>query len=128
MGYCVAVALLDGEVTRASFADGKLRDANVLGLLDKIKIVETDACNAGYPDGIPNNLIIRLKGGRELSKLVKYPRGHAGNPMTDEEVIAKFRRQAAGVVSDATADRIIELALSLDELADVAPLIEFKTR
>lgn len=127
MGYCVAVALLDGDVTRASFADDKLRDANVLGLLDKIKIVETEACNAGYPDGIPNNLIIRLKSGRELSKLVKYPRGHAGNPMTDDEVIAKFNRQAAGVVSDATADRIVELALSLDELADVAPLIEFET-
>ncbi len=125
MGYCVAVALLDGDVTRASFDEQRIRDATVLALLDRIRIVETAECNAGYPDGIPNRLIIRTGDGRELRKLVKYPRGHAGNPMTDDEVIAKFRRQAAGVVSDATAQRLIELALALDTLADVTPLLEF---
>ncbi|MEW6250017.1 MAG: MmgE/PrpD family protein, partial [Planctomycetota bacterium] len=98
-----------------------------LRLLDRISIVETDECNAGYPDGIPNRLIVRLGDGRMVEKLVKYPRGHAGNPMTDAEVIGKFRTQAAGVVSDRTADRLIELALGLDELADVTPLLEFET-
>jgi len=125
MGYCVAVALLDGDVTRASFDEQRIRDATVLALLDRIRIVETAECNAGYPDGIPNRLIIRTGDGRELERLVKYPRGHAGNPMTDEEVIAKFRRQAEGVVSAATAQRLIELALALDTLPDVTPLLEF---
>lgn len=127
MGYCVAVALLDGEVTQVSFAEDKLRDPTVLALLDKIRIVETPECNAGYPDGIPNKLVIRMKDGRTLTRLVKYPRGHAGNPMTDEEVGAKFRLQAKGVVSDAVARRIVEVAMSLDELAEVTPLIEFET-
>ncbi len=128
MGYCVAVALIDGEVTQDSFAEARLRDAAVLGLLDKIRIVETDECNAGYPDGIPNRLIVRLRGGRELTMLVKYPRGHAGNPMSDDEVVAKFRRQAADVVSAATADRIVEAVMSLDALPEVTPLVEFETR
>jgi 2-methylcitrate dehydratase len=127
LGYCVAVALLDGDVTRDSFSEAKIHDPRVLGLLDKIKIVETPACNAGYPDGIPNKLIIRMTDGRELTKLVKYPRGHAGNPMTDDEVGAKFMRQAGEVVSSTTAQRIVELALSLDELQDVTPLLEFGT-
>jgi len=127
LGYCVARALLDGELTRDSFADEKICDARGLRLLDKIRIVETDECNAGYPDGIPNRLIVRLKDGRELRKLVKYPRGHAGNPMTDEEVIGKFRSLAQGVINDATADQTIKLALSLDELENVAELIEFPT-
>ena len=127
LGYCMAVALLDGDVTQESFSDARIRDPRVLGLLDKIEIVETKECNAGYPDGIPNKLIIRTKDGRELTKLVKYPRGHAGNPMTDEEVVAKFRRQAAAVVSSGTAQRIVDLAFSLDELDDVGPLLEFAT-
>ena len=128
LGYCVAVSLLDGDVTQDSFSDEKIHDGRVLELLDKIRIVETDECNTGYPDGIPNRLIIRMHDGRELIKLVKYPRGHAGNPMTDEEVVAKFQRQAAGVVSAATARRLVDLAMSLDELADVTPLLEFDTR
>jgi 2-methylcitrate dehydratase len=127
MGYCVAVALLDGALTQESFAEAKIRDRTVLGLLDKIRIVETPECNAGYPDGIPNKLIIRMRDGRTLTRLVKYPRGHAGNPMTDDEVVAKFRQQAAGVVNEETAGRIVELAFALDKLTDVTPLIEFAT-
>ena len=127
MGYCVVLALRDGDVTRASFDDENIRDPQVLALLDKIKIVETDECNAGYPDGIPNKLFIRTTTGKTLEKLVKYPRGHAGNPMTDEEVIGKFRKLADGVVSDATADRIVNQALSLHELKDVGALLEFET-
>ena len=128
MGYCVAVALLDGEVTRESFSEQRIKDPTVLGLLDRIKIVETDECNAGYPDGIPNKLIIKLKDGRTLTKLVKYPRGHAGNPMTDDEVVAKFRRQADGVVKPATSQRIIDQAMALDRLPDVSPLLEFEAQ
>ncbi|MGD8453426.1 MAG: MmgE/PrpD family protein [Phycisphaerae bacterium] len=127
MGYCVACALLDGDVSRESFSEERIRDAETLKLLDKIKIVETAECNAGYPDGIPNRLIVTMQDGRELTKLVKYPRGHAGNPMTDDEVIAKFRGLAADVVSPATADEIIARAMSLEKLDDVGELLEFAT-
>lgn len=127
MGYCVAAALLDGDLTRESFSQERIRDPRLLTLLDKIRIVETDECNAGYPDGIPNKLIIRTADNRELSRLVKYPRGHAGNPMTDEEVVKKFRTQAEPVVGARTAERIVDLAMSLDELPDASPLLEFET-
>ncbi len=127
MGYCVACALLDGDVTRGSFSDAKIRDAKVLALLDKIKIVETPECNAGYPKGIPNNLVFKLRDGRTIAKRVDYPRGHAGNPMTDDEVFGKFRKLAAGVVSDATADRIIQECMNFDKATAVAPLMEFQT-
>ncbi len=128
MGYCVACALLDGDVTRESFKDEKIKDSTILALLDKIKIVETAECNAGYPDGIPNKLIVTLADGRTVDKYVKYPRGHAGNPMTDEEVVAKFRKLAAGVIAPATADRIIDLCMKLDTLDDVSPVIEFEAK
>ncbi len=126
MGYCVACALIDGDVTRDSFKQERIGDANVLGLLDRIKIVETAECNAGYPKGIPNKLIVRLSDGRTLEKKVDYPRGHAGNPMTDEEVVRKFRSLAAGVVSEATAERIVERSMSFERLADVGELLEFE--
>lgn len=127
MGYCVAVALIDGDVTRASFKDERLRDAAVLGLLDKIKIVETPECDANYPKGIPNNLIVKLKNGKTVAKRVDYPRGHAGNPMSDDEVVAKFKRQASGVVSESTAERIVQFSMSLETMNDVAALLEFET-
>lgn len=123
--YCVAVALLDGDVGPAAFADARLRDPAVLALVDRVEVVQTQECDALYPEGVPNRLVVRLRGGRELVRLVRYPRGHARNPLSDAEVEAKFRRQAAGVVDAATADRIVALAWRLDELADVRPLLEF---
>lgn len=127
MGFCMACALIDGDVTRASFSDAMIKDARVLALLDKTKIIETADCNAGYPDGIPNNIIVKTTDGRTLSKKVVYPRGHAGNPMTDEEVVKKFKILAAGVVSDSTADRIVNQCMAFETLPDVAALLEFDT-
>ena len=51
-----------------------------------------------------------------------------GNPMTDAEVVAKFRTLADGVIAPATADRIVDLCMKFDTLEDVSPVIEFETR
>ncbi|MFH0983616.1 MAG: MmgE/PrpD family protein, partial [Planctomycetota bacterium] len=82
MGYCTAVALLDGDVTQASFDDARLKDPQVLALLDKTTITEERELNAAYPKGIPNHLTVTMTDGRKVEKRVDFPRGHAENPMT----------------------------------------------
>lgn len=126
MPYCVAVALLDGDVTLDSFDEQRLHDPRVLALLDVTRIHEDPALNAGYPEGIPNHLRVKLADGRTLDKRVDFPRGHYRNPMTDEEVVAKFRKLADGVVSRPTADRILDLAWRLDTLSELSELLEFE--
>lgn len=125
MFYCCAAALVDGDVTLASFDEERLTDPRLLRLMDCTKIVEDEEMNRGYPKGIPNDITITLADGTRVNKRVDFPRGHAGNPMTDDEVVAKFRRMAEGVVSARTADRILDLAWHLDTLNDVTPLFSF---
>lgn len=127
MPFCVVMALRDGTITRETFRDENVRSPQVHALLDKVEIVETDDCNAGYPEGIPNRLIIETNDGRRLEKRVDFPRGHAGNPMTDDEVIAKFRGLAEGVIDNATADRIVEQVFRLETLEDITPILAFET-
>lgn len=126
MGYCVAVALLDGNVTAESFATERLTDPKILDLLDRTKITEEPELNPGYPEGIPNHLTFTLADGTKLEKRVDFPRGHYKNPMSDDEVVDKFNRQAAGVVSDATAEKIVDLCWRLDQLTNLAELFEFE--
>jgi 2-methylcitrate dehydratase len=128
MGYCTAVALIDGDVTRESFAEKRLRDPKVLDLLDKTRITEEPELNKGYPKGIPNHITVTMIDGRKVDKRVDFPRGHAGNPMTDEEVVSKFKSLAQGVVSNSTADEIAATCWKLDRLSDLAELFEFETR
>ncbi len=126
MFYCCAAALVDGDVTLATFDEGRLADPKLLDLIDRTKIVENPKLNEGYPEGIPNDVTIICTDGTKLNKRVDFPRGHARNPMTDEEVVAKFHRMAQGVVTDKTAATILDLAWNLDELSDLTPLFSFE--
>jgi 2-methylcitrate dehydratase len=126
MFYCCAAALIDGDVTLETFDEHRLTDPKLLDLIDKTRIVEDAEMNKGYPKGIPNDITITCADGTKVNKRVDFPRGHAGNPMTDDEVVAKFRRMARGVISDSTADRILDQAWKLDTMKDVGPLFEFE--
>jgi len=125
MFYCCAAALVDGDVTLATFNDPRLTDPKLLDLIDKTTIVEDIELNKGYPKGIPNDITITCKDGTKVNKRVDFPRGHAENPMTDDEVVAKFHRMAKGVISDDTATAILDQAWKLDQLDDVTPLFAF---
>jgi 2-methylcitrate dehydratase len=125
MHYCCAAALVDGDVTLATFDEDRLTDPKLLDLIDRTTIVEDDDCNAGYPKGIPNDVSITCADGTTVNQRVDFPRGHAGNPMTDDEVAAKFRRMADGVIEARVADAMLDQAWQLDSTNDITPLFTF---
>ena len=125
MFYCCAAALTDGDVTLDTFKDERLTDPVLLDLIDRTEIVEDAELNKDYPKGIPNDVTITCTDGTKVNKRVDFPRGHAENPMTDEEVVAKFKRLARGVISDETAADILEKAWKLDTMDDMRPLFSF---
>jgi 2-methylcitrate dehydratase len=88
--YCIAVALLDGEVTRASFADARLRDPSVSAIMGKVRVVEAAELSAMYPEGSPSRVTIVMRSGETHTAEVRYPKGHEKNPMTDGEIERKF--------------------------------------
>jgi len=54
--YCVAVALIDGDVDLEQFDDAHLNDESVSELIQKIKIHRNADLSKLYPEGIPNRL------------------------------------------------------------------------
>lgn len=90
--YCVAIALLDGEVTAASFEQHRLSDPVVLELMKKIRVQATPDINALYPEAAPGRLKVKLKSGATHELEVRYAKGHARNALTDAELEAKYRR------------------------------------
>jgi 2-methylcitrate dehydratase len=121
--YCTAVALIDGDVTEASFDDKHLHDAALLDLVAKIKLHRDLELNARYPHGIPNRLSVTLEDGRKVEKEVEFPRGHARNPMTDAEVEKKFRTMVEPRLGKKKADNILAACWSLEKLKAAGDLI-----
>ncbi len=122
MPYCVAVALVEGDVGHDSFDDAHLANDELIGLTNRVRLHRDADCNAGYPKGIPNRLTVTLKDGRTLVKEVVYPRGHAGNPMTDAEVETKFRRSVEPLYGRERADRILAACWALENLPNAGIL------
>jgi 2-methylcitrate dehydratase len=115
--YCTAVALLDGEVTLRQFDPERFTAADVLDLLTKVKVHLDNALSHRYPRGIPNRLVVTLNDGRQFTHEVEFPRGHAGNPMTDGEVEAKFRSLVEPSYGKPAADAVLAKCWGFDELA-----------
>jgi 2-methylcitrate dehydratase len=116
MPYCVAVALVDGDVGLESFDDAHLRDVPLIELTNRVKLHRDASANARYPRSIPNRLTVTLKNGKQLVKEVEFPPGHAGNKMTDAQVEKKFRACAMGRYGETKVASIVHQTLSMDAI------------
>ncbi len=117
--YITAVAVMDGEVTKESFSPERLADSRIKALLRRTKLSESAQLTALYPESIPNRITVRTTGGETHTAEARYPRGHAGNKMTDDEVIARFGQNSAGVLSTATANALLDVVWKLEKLESV---------
>jgi 2-methylcitrate dehydratase len=121
--YCTAAALLDGDVYLPTFDEARFTDPALLDLTGKVQVHLDDALSARYPKGIPNRITVTLNDGRKLVREVEFPRGHAGNPMTDQEVEAKFRLAVEPKYGKQRADQILARCWELEKLTSVTDLI-----
>src|SRR5262245_10585394 len=121
--YCTAVALVDGEVTDAQFAESRFTDPVLLELVGKTQVHRDAELNKRYPNGIPNRLTLKLADGRVLVREVEFPRGHAHNPMTDAEVEQKFRSMVEPRYGKEKADRIVAACWGLEKLKNATDLV-----
>jgi 2-methylcitrate dehydratase len=121
--YCTAVALIDGDVTDAQFAESRFTDPKLLALVARIQLHRDTELNARYPRGIPNRLTVTLNSGRKVVREVEFPRGHAQNPMTDAEVEKKFRMLVEPRYGKERSDRILAVCWGLETLKEAGDLI-----
>ncbi|MEN3002651.1 MAG: MmgE/PrpD family protein [Armatimonadota bacterium] len=122
--YIVGVTLMDGKVDLDSFEESRYTDPELLAFVRKIQVRHDPALDAGYPAGIPNRITLRLRDGRTLTEESTFPRGHARNPMSDEEVEAKFRRLTEWAFSPARQDEILHFLWNLETQPHLRPLME----
>jgi 2-methylcitrate dehydratase len=121
MPYVVAAVLVDNRFSDDIFTTARLRDPRILGLIDRIEVKEDPALTqAASGDKLPCRMEITTKSGERKVAVVDYPRGHALNPMSDEEVSDKFRGVARRALA---ADRVAGALETLWRL-DAAPNLD----
>jgi 2-methylcitrate dehydratase len=117
--YVVAIALLDGKVTAQSFAPSRLTDPAVGALMKKVTVTEDAKMSAQYPESSGSRLAVTLSSGATLTHEIRYPKGHAMNPLTDAEVEAKFRELFAQCGNAAQCETALAALRNFDRAKDV---------
>jgi 2-methylcitrate dehydratase PrpD len=114
--YSVAHRLLHGRLDVASYSDEAIGDERVAALASRVTYKPWDDADAPSPFAGATTLVMR--DGTRLAATVEHPRGSFSNPMSREDLLDKFRANAALSLETPAADALVERLLALDELAD----------
>ena len=117
--YVIAAAVADGNVLPDSFSDEKLKDPRIWDLLGKIKVVADPEIDAMFPGVKRARVSITSHAGETHTAQVDHAKGSPKNPMSDEDIVSKFRANAEGVLNPAQQDKVIDLTWRFDELVEI---------
>lgn len=122
--YLVAVALLDGTVTPASFTDARIADPAVPPILAKMTVKENPAYTARFPQEAITRIEVATVTGRQVVLETAHPRGHYLHPLTDADIDTKFRDLAAGTMTPGSCDAALAAVWGMDAAANVTMLLD----
>jgi 2-methylcitrate dehydratase len=112
--YCMAVAIVDKKISTASFSDEKLNDPRVFEVIDKIKGEPSIEFEKMFPAKQPSKVVVVTKDGKEYSEYMEYPKGDPREPMTIEDIDAKFSGLAEGTLSEERQTAIKEMIFNCE--------------
>jgi 2-methylcitrate dehydratase len=114
--YLLAVALLDGNVMPAQFAEERIIKPDVQSLMTKVSARPNAAFTGQYPQRMPAKITVRLKDGTTFSHEVRDCPGMPSHPFTWDDVVSKFDQLVAGRIDGDLAGEIKEAVRSVERI------------
>ena len=121
--YNVAVALTDGAALVEQFAEDRLDDPRINALIERTEVEVDPEMDAVYPARYAGIVTLHLKGAQSITRRVDYSRGMPENPMTAEEITAKFRSLTQQLEPERAAD-LLRATREVFDAPDVAEAID----
>ncbi len=123
MPFGAAVAVIDGAAGLDQFTVEKARSPKIRELMGKVALVKDPRIEETFPKEWPARVAIELANGQRHEKFVRYPKGDPENPLTWEEMTAKFRTLAGAVISAEQCDAIIEAVANVSTKPATLPAL-----
>lgn len=119
MQFCLAVALLEGQMGLRQVTDEKVRDPAVRSWMERIEVYVHPEQKT--QESLKNRFIdvkVVTRDGRELAKRVYKAKGNPEVPLSAEELTAKFRDCASIALPVDQVESCLKLLSRLEELED----------
>ena len=125
INYVVALAFLDGKLEIDTFTDAKANQPEVQDALSKVQVIVDET----IPEPGPYcPVTVELKNGTRFTYTARIAKGHPENPMTEEEVLEKFRSNAKQVLSPQRSEAVIVKMRNLETVDNVKELVALLTK
>jgi len=128
MQYCLAATLVDGRLTVASFQDARTDDAAIKALMSRIEMrIWDEYAKHGYnPAHAPYGcrMSIRLRDGTMLVRQVDTGPWEPASPATWDDVVDKFRGNAAATMSPEDIDLVVATVDDIETLGNIRTLMQ----
>lgn len=124
MAYVLASALHHGDVGMSAFEPERINDPAVRRLMPRIRMQVDAAIDASFPAKRSARIRIQLSDGRVLEHFQSHRKGDPEDPLSDEELEAKFLASAASNLPRERAVAMLERLHRLEEVACLDVLLE----
>ncbi len=125
MPFCMAVGYLEGDAGLGQFTDSKAKDPRILGLASKIRYVIDP--NNEYPRNYSGHIRATLDDGTVREYRQPHFRGGKREPLTRDDLIAKFRGNIAyGGLNSDFSDRLLAFSQDVRKCTDMRLLSQFR--
>ncbi|MDP6875416.1 MAG: MmgE/PrpD family protein [Alphaproteobacteria bacterium] len=130
LAYALAIAAFEPEPGTHWYADENMHSPKVLEMVKKVKKAE-GAQDAdlnhefrNYWNGywMPVQVEIVTKGNARVSGHATYPKGHPANPLSHDDLQAKFRHAASSVLQQGRIEEIIAMVKNLEAVTEMDQL------
>jgi 2-methylcitrate dehydratase PrpD len=95
MPFGAAVAVLYGAAGIDQFAEENIQSESVRRMMGKVVLQKDIRIETNFPEEWPARVAIDLSDGRHLETIIQHPKGDPKNPLSWEELIAKFKSLVA---------------------------------
>jgi 2-methylcitrate dehydratase len=126
--YCIAVAAAKGNVLPSDFEDKALSDPDVRALLKKIRVVADPEIDALFPKVKRAVVTVTTLDGGTHTRQEDFAKGSPERPLSDEDVVDKFRANASHAMSAKALDRLADITFRLEKLATTGEYVKCLAR
>ncbi|UCG54368.1 MAG: MmgE/PrpD family protein, partial [Dehalococcoidia bacterium] len=118
--YCVSATILRGKLLLEDFKDDKVNQAEVQDLIKKTKCSHFDSESMNRSAIQPTEVLIKLKNGTEYSQSTTIARGDPRNPLTDKELLTKFKDCLSHSACIKYTDQIIDTLSNIESIDSIS--------
>jgi 2-methylcitrate dehydratase len=120
--YLLAAGIVDGAVGPDQLALAQWKDPEFQQLMSKMWFQGDAEMTKNFPEHWDCDVTITMKDGQVYTTHIDLPKGQPGNPMTEQEIEAKFSNMALKLMPRSQVDQIIQTVNNLENLNDVSAL------